>query len=143
MTTKFSEVFSLFLTQVDDGELSIVDADEMDYVLEKYLANSIPELEESMLDLESVSFENKDFGVTFSHNEKSIIAKSMKLEWLRTKLNSAELMVKSIGDRDFNSVQGFNYLREIGEIERDLKKDIRDYAIKHSYREEYLDWLVQ
>lgn len=141
MATKFTEVYDLFLSQVDDNELSQVDADEFDYVLERYLINCFPDLEESMFDLNSIDMENKNFGIDLSIFEKSIISKSMKLEWLRQRMNSAELMVKSIGDRDFNSVQGFNYLKEISSLERELKKDIRNYVLKNSYREDYLDWL--
>lgn len=142
MATNFTEVYDLFLSQIDDNELGQVDADEFDYVLERYLINCLPNLEESMFDLNSIDMESKNFGIDLTIFEKSIISKSMKLEWLRQRMNSAELMVKSIGDRDFNSVQGFNYLREISSLERDLKKDVRDYVLKNSYREDYLDWLT-
>lgn len=142
MATNFTEVYDLFLSQIDDNELGQVDADEFDYVMERYLINCLPDLEESMFDLNSIDMESKNFGIDLTIFEKSIISKSMKLEWLRQRMNSAELMVKSIGDRDFNSVQGFNYLREISSLERDLKKDVRDYVLKNSYREDYLDWLT-
>ena len=143
MATQFSEVYSLFLGQLDDFELASVDEDELDFVLRRYLINSLPELSSSMIDLELIDFTLKDFGAQLSYIEKAIVAKSMKLEWLREKLNSADLMVKSIGDRDFNSVQGFNYLKEISKVEKELQNDIREYILIQSYDEKHLGWVGQ
>lgn len=143
MATQFSEVYSLFLGQLDDFELASVDEDELDFVLRRYLVNSLPELSSSMIDLELIDFTLNDFGAQLSYIEKAIVAKSMKLEWLREKLNSADLMVKSIGDRDFNSVQGFNYLKEISNVEKELQNDIREYILIQSYDEKHLGWVGQ
>lgn len=143
MATQFSEVYSLFLGQLDDFELASVDEDELDFVLRRYLVNSLPELSSSMIDLELIDFTLNDFGAQLSYIEKAIVAKSMKLEWLREKLNSADLMVKSIGDRDFNSVQGFNYLKEISKVEKELQNDIREYILIQSYDEKHLGWVGQ
>lgn len=143
MATQFSEVYSLFLGQLDDFELASVDEDELDFVLRRYLVNSLPELSSSMIDLELIDFTLNDFGAQLSYMEKAIVAKSMKLEWLREKLNSADLMVKSIGDRDFNSVQGFNYLKEISNVEKELQNDIREYILIQSYDEKHLGWVGQ
>lgn len=141
MATDFSEVYDLFLGQIDDFELASVQGEELDFVLKRYLLNGLPELNQSMLNLNIIDFEKSNFGAELTFVEKSIVSKAMKLEWLREKLNSAELMAKSIGDRDFNSVQGYGYLKEIGNVEKELQKDVKQYVINHSYNEEYLDWV--
>ena len=142
MTTKFSEVFTLFLGQVDDYDLAIVGDDELDQVLTRYLMNSLSNLQDSMTDIDSIDFENNDFGADLKFVEKSIFAKAMKLEWLREKVYSAELMQKAIGDRDFSAVQGYNYLKEMSSLEQDLEKQIRGHLMEYSYREDFLDWLI-
>lgn len=143
MATDFSEIYALFLAQIDDYELAVVEEEEMDYVLRKYMLNAISNLNDSMHDIDEViDFENDRFTIELSFTEKSIYAKSMKLEWLREKKYSAELMQKSIGDRDFTAVQGYNYLKEMNIIEKDLAKEIERYLISYSYREEFLEgWL--
>lgn len=143
MATKFSEIYTLFLGQIDDYELANVEKDELDAVLIRYMINAISNLQDSMHDMDNVvDIENETFNVKMGFTEKSIIAKSMKLEWLREKKYSAELMQKSIGDRDFTAVQGYNYLKEMNLVEKDLAKQVRDYLIEYSYREEFIgDWI--
>lgn len=143
MATKFSEIYTLFLGQIDDYELAVVEQDEMDSVLLRYMMNAISNLQDSMNDMdEIIDLENKTFTIDLGFTEKSIVSKSMKLEWLREKKYSAELMQKSIGDRDFTAVQGYNYLKEMNIVEKDLAKQIRDYLIEYSYKEEFIsDWI--
>ena len=140
MTTKFSEVYDLFLGQMDDFELIQIDALELESVLLKYLINATSNLQESMEDINNIDVANKDFGFNMGFVQKSIFAKAMKLEWLREKKYSAELMRKSYGDRDFTAVQGYNYLKELNNVELDLEKQIRLALIEYSYREEFMDW---
>lgn len=143
MATKFSEIYTLFLGQIDDYELAMVEEDELDLVLKKYMINAISNLQDSMHDIDEIfDFENEVFKEDLGFTEKSIFAKAMKLEWLREKKYSAELMQKAIGDRDFTAVQGYNYLKEINAIEKDLSKEIREYLIAYSYREEFIEeWI--
>lgn len=142
MATKFSEVYTLFLGQIDDYELAAIPAAELDDVLLRMLINAVPSFQESMIDIEKIDMENKDFGVTLKFVEKSVFAKAMKLEWIREKKYSSELMQKAIGDRDFTAVQGYNYLKELNNIEADLAKQIRGYLMDYSYNEEFVsDWI--
>lgn len=143
MATKFSEIYTLFLGQIDDYELAMVDEEEMDSVLNRYMINAVSSLQESMNDIdEMIDFENKVFKEDLSFTEKSVFSKAMKLEWLREKKYSAELMQKAIGDRDFTAAQGYNYLKEINSIEKDLAKEIREYLIAYSYKEEFIEeWI--
>lgn len=143
MATKFSEIYTLFLGQIDDYELAAISADEMDYVLNRYMLNAITNIQDSMQDIDEIlDYENKTFTEELGFTEKSIFAKAMKLEWLREKKYSSELMQKAIGDRDFTAVQGYNYLKEINAVEKDLAKEIKNYLIDYSYREEFIsDWI--
>lgn len=143
MATKFSEIYSLFLSQVDDYELAMIKADEMDSVLKRYALSSMASLMGSMIEVDDdVDFENDTFKVELTFTEKSIFAKAMKLEWLREKKYSTELMQKAIGDRDFTAVQGYNYLKEIGAVEKELSKEIERHIIDYSYKEEFIsEWI--
>lgn len=143
MATKFSEIYTLFLGQIDDYELATISADEMDSVLFRYALSAITNVNDSMQNIDRIiDIENKAFTTELDFTTKSIFAKAMKLEWLREKKYSSELMQKAIGDRDFTAVQGYNYLKEINIIEKDLAKEIKNYLIDYSYREEFIsDWI--
>ena len=49
----------------------------------------------------------------------------MKLEWVRNKKYSEELMVKAIGDRDYQTQQGYKYLEQLQTMEDKLNKEIQ------------------
>ncbi|TAS75880.1 hypothetical protein BV280_15635, partial [Lactiplantibacillus plantarum] len=51
-------------------------------------------------------------------------AKAMKLEWVREQTYSEELMRKSIGDRDYNATQGYQYLDRLLTMGKQLEKEI-------------------
>lgn len=139
--TKFSEIYPLFLSQIDDYELAQVGEEEFSYVLKGYMQNAIMNLQDVMFDIDSIDFEKEEFGEPLSFIVKNFIAKSMKLEWLRKEMNSLELMRKSYGDRDFSATQGYNYLKELRLLEKDLSAEVQTDITQYSYREEFLGWL--
>ena len=57
----------------------------------------------------------------------------MKLECVREKKYSEELMRKSIGDRDYKAVQGTDYLKQLTSVESELRKEIKRDLIDYSY----------
>ena len=92
--------------------------------------------------IDTVDEKNERFTRELTFVEKSIVAKTMRLAWVSEKRNSLDLMRKDIGDRDYRSIQGTGYLRELGEMEKQLRKEIRQDVIRHSYsREEFTEGL--
>jgi len=134
MATNFSEVYALFLGQIDDYELASVEQVELEQVMLRLLINSLTSLQSMDIDFDSVDMANNNFGVDLTFTEKSIVAKALKLEWVREKKYSADFMYKAIGDRDFTAVQGDKYLKQLGETEADLEREIRMYQIEYSYK---------
>lgn len=132
-TTKFSEIYKRFLGQIDDYELGMVSDEEFEEVVSSYFENSFESLQELEVDLENIDIENKDFGVKLSHIEKTIIAKAMALEWVRTRILRAELMERDIGDRDHRAVQGDRFIRELIPLEAKMDEDVRQMIIDYSY----------
>lgn len=132
-TTKFAEIYRRFLSQIDDYELGMIDEKEFDQVLEGYFENSFETLQEMDIDLDDINFEEKDFGIKLTHIEKTIIAKAMALEWVRTRILRAELMERDIGDRDHRAVQGDRFIRELIPLEEKMDEDVRQMIIDNSY----------
>lgn len=144
MATKFSEIYDLFLGQIDDYELADLDEEEIDIVVEKYLINGLLTVESSISDFEDIDLESKQFNNTIPLAEKIILAKTMKLEWVSEKKYSEELMRKSIGDRDYKAVQGTEYLKSLTSVEDGLRKEIKQLIINRSYKgEDYYGSLLK
>lgn len=133
MDTEFSEIYELFLSSIDDYELSQVEDSELEEVLGSYLMNCFGHLQSGVRDLSDINKEEKKFNYKASIVEQGLIAKAMKLEWVSGKKHSQELMEKSIGDRDYKSVQGTEYLKELSRVEKDLKADIERGLIDYSF----------
>ena len=135
MNTSFEEIYPLFFAQIDDYTFAQADEDAVLSELEKYLSNSYLTFYSIMQDLD-IDLVNKQFSRQLVMIEKLMIAKAMAAEWLLKKLNSEELMVKAIGDRDYNAVQGFGYLKQL-RAEYDAKiKDLDRSKIDYTYLNE-------
>lgn len=133
MATKFSEIYSLFLSQIDDYDLIQVSEEEMDGVIEDYLRNCFVHLQHMMIEVTDIDFEGKTFNTDLNYIEKTLVSKAMKLEWVGGKKHSGELMRKSIGDRDYKAIQGVDYLKGLSDVEEKLRNEIDRIMIDYSY----------
>lgn len=73
------------------------------------------------------------FNADLTGNEQYILALGMKKAWLSSKKFSADLMSKDIGDRDYRAVQGFNYIKELRNLDLELEEEIRRYGVQYTY----------
>lgn len=133
MATKFANIYSLFLPQIDDLELDGLEQSELELILRDYLLNGLLTVQETMSDVLDVDMESNQFNVELPLAEQLLIAKAMKLEWVSEKKYAEELMRKSLGDRDYKAVQGFDYLNELTRVEKDLRQEIRASLLTYAY----------
>lgn len=136
MGTKFEEIYKLFLSSIDDYELGSVSEEELGEILKGYLLNGVIQLQTSMIDVSDFNEEEETFNKNLDHMDKILLGKSMKLEWIGEKLNNADLMRKNIGDRDYKSVQGTDYLKQLNILQFRLRQEIDRLAIDLSYANE-------
>lgn len=126
--TSFEKVYKLFLDSIDSYEIAAIakNADgELDEVLQGFLSNALGGFVNYIAkDLLDVDYKKGQFNVGLTRYEEIMLAKAMKLEWVRNKKYSEELMVKAIGDRDYAAVQGYKYLEQLQSMEKQLVKEI-------------------
>ena len=82
--------------------------------------------------------EKKRFNFKLKRYEIILLAKAMKLEWVREQKHSQELMRKSIGDRDYASTQGYQYLDRLQSMEKQLSNEIRTTVNRIEYANQEL-----
>lgn len=121
---------------VDDYELGLVSDDELNEVLFEYLdqARSLhfPQCKKN-LELITENLGVGEFHEDLTSQEQYILALGMKKAWISPKLNFADNMTKSIGDRDYKAVQGTNYIKELSKLDAQIKEEIREYAVSYTY----------
>ena len=133
MATKFSEMYSLFLSQITDyeiGQLSREDVEKLSYT---YLIRGLINVQEIETDIMDINEEAQEFNNDLSLPERLIIAKSMKLEWLRDRIYQEDLMRQNIGDRDYKAVQGTAYLDSLRVLANQLLEEIRRDLLRNDW----------
>lgn len=137
MATSFSVIYKKFLSQIDDYELGIPSEEELNEILFGYLdlARSLyfPQCKKD-LDQITENLGVGEFAEDLTSQEQYILTLGMRKAWLSTKLNSADLMSKSIGDRDYKAIQGNNYLKELSKLDDKIEEEIRRYAVEYTYK---------
>lgn len=137
MATPFDSIYRKFLSLVDDYELGLVSDEELNEILFGYLdqARSL-HFPTCSKDLEKIveSYGVGEFEEDLTSQEQYILALGMKKAWLSPKLNNADLMAKSIGDRDYKAVQGTNYIKELAKLDAQIEEEIRKYNVAYTYK---------
>lgn len=132
--TYFEEVYKAFLNTVDSYDFSEMDDNELSEVLYGYLdAGRVVFSTYISKDFYDDNVEEKRFNIKLSRVEINLLAKAMKLEWVREHRNSEELMRKAIGDRDYSTTQGYQYLESLGKMESQLSREIESTINKIEY----------
>lgn len=137
MATSFSSIYRKFLGMIDDHELSLVSDEDLQEILWGYLdkARSLYfwQCEKDLEQVEEFLGEG-EFLETLTSQEQHILALGMKKAWLSSKLNNADLMTRAIGDRDYATVQGHQYIREMMALDKLIEDEIHRYAVIYTYR---------
>lgn len=133
MAVKFKDVYGLFLSQITDYELGSLDREEIEVVAKMYLLNSLLTIQETITDVMDIDMEKEEFKQDLTFAEQLLLAKAMKLTWVREQKYKEELMRKSIGDRDYKAVQGTDYLKVLTTVESELYTEIRRELMRDSW----------
>lgn len=143
MSTAFSKIYKKFLRDIDDYEYGLVEQDELDDICYEFLEFAISEFTQCEKDLDKIIEKDgeKYFEEDLTLKEQEILALCMRLSWLNQKLYNADLMMKNIGDRDYNAVQGTSYINAISKLEERIEDKIRTYSVSYTYTDFSLeDW---
>ena len=137
--TYYEEVYKAFLNSVESYDLYQMDNDELEERLYGYMDAGRVALETYIsADFFDDDIEAKRFNFKMKRYEIILLAKSMKLEWIREQKHSQELMRKSIGDRDYSSTQGYQYLDRLQAMEKQLSNEIRTTVNRIEYANQEL-----
>src|SRR5699024_9199476 len=140
MATKFSEMYTLFLSQITDYEIGQLTREDVEKLSYTYLIRGLINVQEIETDIMDINEQAQEFNNDISRPERLIIAKSMKREWVRDRSYLEDLRRQTLGDSDCKAVQGTDYLdarrglanQRRGELRRDLLRN--DWGKSASYR---------
>ena len=126
-------MYSLFLSQITDYEMGGLEREELELVASNYLIRALINIQEIETDIMDIDEERQVFNNDLTLPEKLIIAKSMKLEWVRDRIFQEDLMRQNIGDRDYRAVQGTAYLDSLRVLANQLSEEVRRDLLRNDW----------
>lgn len=102
--TKFEEVYSLFLSSIQDytiKNLFIYDIDVAQEMIEYFLLKAIPKFRNCEKNLQDVNMECKVFNCKLDLEEEVILSDLMILSWMDRVVNDITQMNLSLNDNDW------------------------------------------
>lgn len=136
MSTPFSDIYSIFLNDIRDEEfINMMTPEELGDVLEDYLMESAAiHFRECRKDLGDFDKDSKQYNVVLTREERTILAKGMKLKWIDSNHIANERNLASrLTTKDYNIFSPASHLRMLVGMQKDIKDEIRSLVIQYQY----------
>lgn len=133
MATPFSDVYSIFLSNITDYNLGNMNEIDLETNLEQWLLASIPYLPNSYGDVNNYDLVNNQFNVDLDNSIKQILGKIMILNYLNTQIFREEYLKQHLNPKDYKTYSPNEQLKTLQNIRKDLRIEIDSLISKYSY----------
>lgn len=143
MATPFSDVYTLFLSQVTDYELAVMEETSLDENLEFWLMSAIGFFSNCRQDISEFDLTAKQFAADLTMNEKQILSKFMVVVYLDTHLIKEDLMKQTLNSKDYRMYSPANQIKALIEIKSKINSEANTLMSRYSYNIKNLKDLFQ
>lgn len=144
--TKFEEIYSLFLSSIQDysiRNLFIYDIDVAQEMVEYFLLKAIPKFRNCQKNLQDINTECKNFNCKLDLEEKVILSDLMILSWMDRVVNDITQMNLSLDDNDFKHYSEERNLREKSMYADRIREKVSQEMVNYGlYRTPFSQWAV-
>lgn len=137
--TPISEVYSIFLSQIDDDIIALLDQEVMENLLLIYLKSATTRFPQCTKSLKIIHEEYIEGDLEL--DELEILAQGMIVYWLLPKIFATDNLTTYIVDKDFNQKSPANLLSRLQQIKKDMEKDLRTKIIAYTYKDMGNGWI--
>lgn len=130
--TPVSVIYEKFLNSIDDIELSLLDGEDIQYLLLDYLENSTVSFHECEKSLKII--EGEYIEGDLSLEEIYILALGMTAHWLSPKIKREENLRQMMNDRDYKQLSNASMLNRLLNLDDSIKKEIRSYKQRYAFK---------
>lgn len=123
MGTPFSDIYSLFLSQIKDYELAQMEDTLLEANLELWLMGAIPFFRFCRKNLEMFDQVEKKFEEELSVSEKFILAKYMLYSYVSTFLIREENLSQALNSKDYRMYSPANQLKALQALCEHIKNE--------------------
>lgn len=136
--TTYEEVYSRFLSKIEDIDLPKLSTEHAEGMLKQWLNSAISFMELDRLklknDLSDRDSTKEVFNVTLENYEIEVIAMYMQVAWYELKVNSLEHTLLFMGTKDEKWTSQKDHWRLTKDIQDEIRKRARKYCREHSMR---------
>lgn len=133
MATPFQDVYKMFLSQVTDYELAVMEETSLEENLHLWMQSALGFFPNCRHNLNDVDPINKQFNDDLTINEKQIISKYMVFVYMDTHLIKEELMKQSLNSKDYRMYSPANQIKAITELKESIGKEASLLKSLYSY----------
>lgn len=133
MATPFNEVYPLFLSQVTDYELAVMEEIDLEDNLQLWLMSSIGFFSNCKHDLSDFDLMQKQFNADLNHLEKQILSKFMVVVYLDTHLIKEDLMKQSLNSKDYRMYSPANQIKALIDLKTKINSEANTLMSRYSY----------
>ncbi len=139
MSTPYSEIDNMFLSDIKDDTLLEFSEEEREEILNNLRTKAITRFKACRKDLYDRDNELKQFNQDLTEEEKLIIATCMRKYWLNDKIYNLELLKQRISTKDWKMTSQAMHLLRLTtlaqELDKEISKMIVDYTIYNTGKE--------
>ena len=136
MSTPYSEIFNLFLFNIQDyliDEMYTTSQSDFEDYAVNFLYKAIPSFNNCKQDLTDRNDTTKTFNITLTLTEINILANYMTLYWLVKEINNILEMRNFLVSGDYKAFSSANNLKEKRNWYETLEKDIDRQKTEYGY----------
>lgn len=138
MSTPLSKIYNVFLNQIEDDILALVEEEVANDMLFVYLLGAIsgfPECKKDLSIVQSSANDNDHIVSDLSYDEIFILANGMILYWLKPKILREDNLKTLLTDSDYNQKSPANMLQKLIMLKDSTEKDFLEMKIEYTYKD--------
>ena len=134
MATHVDEIFSRFLSQIEDESLLEIDEEILEELMYDYLCKSIVDFNVCTKDLRINPLTNEIVS-DLEEDEAQILAFGMVMHYLTPKILREENLQQMVTSSDFSKLSNANMLDKLLKLRVQIRKDYQMYLHKYELKE--------
>ena len=123
MGTPFSDIYNLFLSQIKDYELALMEETVLEENLKLWLMSAIPFFHCCKKNLDKMDKVLSTFDEELSNNEQFILAKYMTYSYVSTFLLREENLSQALNSKDYRMYSPANQLKALQALCEHIKRE--------------------
>ena len=134
MATHVDEIFSRFLSQIEDESLLEIDEEILEELMYDYLCKSIVDFNVCTKDLR-INPQTNEIVSDLGEDEAQILAFGMVMHYLTPKILREENLQQMVTSSDFSKLSNANMLDKLLKLRTQIRKDYQMYLHKYELKE--------